>query len=26
MRSYDKENITSPSRSIEVDERKLNHG
>jgi len=26
MRSYDKENITSPSRSIEVDERKVNHG
>ena len=26
LRSYDKENITSPSRSIEVDERKLNHG
>src|SRR5712692_3572473 len=25
MRSYDKENITSPSRSIEVDERKVNH-
>src|SRR3989449_6850186 len=26
MRSYDKENITSPSRSIEVDERRVNHG
>ncbi len=26
MCSYDKENITSPSRSIEVDERKVNHG
>jgi enoyl-CoA hydratase len=26
MRSYDKENITAPSRSIEVDERKVNHG
>ena len=26
MRSYDKENITSPSRFIEVDERKVNHG
>jgi enoyl-CoA hydratase len=25
MRSYDKENITSPSRSIEVDERRVNH-
>ena len=24
MRSYDKENITSPSRSIEVDERRVN--
>src|SRR5712692_5407421 len=24
MRSYDKENITSPSRSIEVDERRMN--
>ena len=26
MRSYDKENITAPSRSIEVDEGKANHG
>jgi enoyl-CoA hydratase/carnithine racemase len=26
MRSYDKENITAPSRSIEVDEGKVNHG
>ncbi len=25
MRSYDKENITAPSRSIEVDEGKVNH-
>jgi hypothetical protein len=24
MRAYDKDNITSPSRSIEVDERKVN--
>jgi hypothetical protein len=26
MRSYDKENISAPSRSIEVDEGKVNHG
>jgi enoyl-CoA hydratase/carnithine racemase len=26
MRSYAEANITSPSRSIEVDERKVNHG
>src|SRR5258705_866357 len=25
MRSYDEENITSPSRSVEVDARKVNH-